>query len=85
VRRTAELFRFDPFAAISEGTLLVVAEPRDAERLSAALAEKGVPNAVCGEVVPAGDGLKILRGGRARTLEHPVSDPYWKLAAELSR
>jgi hydrogenase expression/formation protein HypE len=85
VRKTAELFGFDPFSAISEGTLLAVAEPRDADRLAAAFADAGVPCADCGEVVPASEGLTISSGGSVRALEHPVSDPYWKLAAELAR
>jgi hypothetical protein len=29
--------------------------------------------------------LKVIRGGVATELKHPVTDPYWKLAAELSR
>jgi len=85
VRKTAELFKFDPFCAISEGTLLVVAEARDAERLKTALVSGGVPSAVCGEVVPAEEGLTVIHGGTKRALEHPKTDPYWTLAAELAR
>lgn len=85
VRKTAELFKFDPFCVISEGTLLVVAEARDAERLKAALTGRGVPSAVCGEVVSAKEGLTIIHGGKKRALEHPKTDPYWTLAAELAR
>jgi hydrogenase maturation factor len=85
VRRTAEVFGFDPFCAISEGTLLAMVSAGQSERLVAAFKRRGIPSAVCGEVVPRGRGLKVLKGGRARDLVHPETDPYWALVAELSR
>jgi hydrogenase expression/formation protein HypE len=73
VRKTAELFGFDPYA-----------DGRDADELVAALAAEGIPSAVCGELVPETEGVRVIRGGVATELVHPVADPYWKLAAELS-
>jgi hydrogenase expression/formation protein HypE len=84
IRRTADLFGHDMFSAISEGTLLAIVAPEEAEGLVAALGEGGIPAAVCGEVVPESDGLRLVRGGAETTLEHPVTDPYWALAAEFS-
>lgn len=85
VRRTAELFRFDPFCSISEGTLLVVVDKRQAGALGAALGERGIVSAVCGEIVPEAAGLTVSHGGKERALEHPKVDPYWAIAAELAR
>ena len=85
VRRTAELFKFDPFSSISEGTLIAVVDAGEALELQAALAARGVLSAVCGEVVPAKEGLTVVRGGEMTVLEHPKTDPYWALAAELAR
>lgn len=85
IRKTAEVFGFDPFCAISEGTLLAMVAPGQADRLVAAFKRKGIPSAICGEVVPRGRGLKVFKGGRARDLVHPETDPYWALAAEFSR
>jgi hydrogenase maturation factor len=84
IKKTAELFDFDMYAAISEGTLIAIAAPAEADRLVDALAERGIPGAVCGEIVPAGDGLRITGGGVEKELTHPVTDPYWTLAAEFS-
>lgn len=85
VRRTAELFGFDPFSAISEGTLIAIVAARDADRLVAALGRRGTPVAVCGEVVPRARGCRVVKDGRERPLVHPVADPYWTLAAEFSK
>jgi len=85
VKRTAEIFDFDPFCSISEGTLIVAVDGRDAGELVAALAAEGISSACCGEIVPEKEGVKVIRGGGATELKHPVVDPYWKLAAELSQ
>jgi hydrogenase maturation factor len=85
IRRTAELFKFDPFAAISEGTLIAMADERDADGLIRALEDEGIPAATVGEVVNAAEGLKIMGRSGERPLEHPTVDPYWVLAAEFSK
>jgi len=84
IRRTADLFGFDMFSAISEGTLLAVVAPEEADALVATLGENGIPAAVCGEIVPEDQGLRLVQDGREAALEHPVTDPYWALAAEFS-
>jgi hydrogenase expression/formation protein HypE len=85
IRKTAELFNFDPFSSISEGTLIAMIGPREADSLVKALGEQGIPASVVGEVVPAMKGMKILKGREERTLEHPKVDPYWILAARFSQ
>ena len=85
VRKTAELFRFDPFCAISEGTLIAIVDGRQAGPLGDALGAHGIVSAVCGEIVPKEEGLLVSHGGRERPLEHPTTDPYWAIAAQLAR
>ncbi|HVO76783.1 MAG TPA: AIR synthase-related protein, partial [Candidatus Bathyarchaeia archaeon] len=85
VRRTAELFKFDPFSAISEGTLIAIVDGREAAGLEAALTARGIVSAICGGVVHERDGITVIRGDEAAVLEHPKTDPYWALAAELAR
>jgi len=85
IRKTADVFGFDPFCAISEGTLLAMVHPGEADRLVAAFNRKAIPSAICGEVVARGRGLKVIKGGRARDLHHPETAPYWELAAAFSR
>ncbi len=84
VKKTAELFGFDPFSSISEGTLIAAVDGRDADELVEALAAEGIASASCGEIVSEAEGLRVIRGGETTELTHPVSDPYWKLAAEFS-
>jgi hydrogenase maturation factor len=84
IRKTAELFDFDMYAAISEGTLIAIVSPDEADELVAAMKDEGIPGAVCGELVPEEDGLTIVSGGEESELVHPVTDPYWTLAAEFS-
>jgi hydrogenase maturation factor len=85
IRRTAELFRFDPFAAISEGTLLAMVDRKDVKGLIAAMKDAGIAAAEAGEVVAAKEGLRVAGGSGERALEHPLVDPYWILAAEFSK
>ena len=85
IKKTAETFKFDPFCAISEGTLLVIVDRNEALDLVDAFGKQGVLSSIIGEVVPKKNGLKIVSGGKERTLEHPKVDPYWTLAAEFSK
>ncbi|MDD5593593.1 MAG: AIR synthase family protein [Candidatus Margulisbacteria bacterium] len=85
IKKTAELFSFDPFCAISEGTLIAMVDKKEAGRLVEAFKQKGILSAVAGEVVPKKQGLKIVSRGKERTLGHPKTDPYWQLMAELSK
>jgi hydrogenase expression/formation protein HypE len=85
IRKTADLFRFDPFSAISEGTLIAMVDRKDTDALIGALKDQGIPAAVAGEVVAAEEGMKIIGRTGERVLEHPKVDPYWILAAEFSK
>ena len=85
IKRTAELFSFDPFCAISEGTLLAIVDKGEADRLVAVFGNNGILSGVAGEVTAKEQGIKIVSGGRERTLEHPKVDPYWTLVEELSK
>jgi len=80
IKRTAKLFDFDPFCAISEGTLLAIVSRQEADKLVTAFKREGILSAIVGEVVPAKQGLKI----DGRVLEHPKVDPYWQLVERLS-
>lgn len=85
IRRTADLFGFDPFVAISEGTLLLMVDAAQAPALLKEYEAHGILAAVIGEVVPAADGLIVVSGSGSRVLTHPVVDPYWGLADRLAR
>lgn len=85
IKRTAELFKFDPFCSISEGTLIAAVDKDEAKGLVDTLSAEGIMTSIIGEVVPKDKGLKVISKGKERTLEHPIVDPYWILAAEFSK
>lgn len=85
VKKTAELFKFDPFCSISEGTLIAMVGKKEANSVVKALNRKGILAQVAGEIVPKSKGLKIIKNGKERTLEYPKVDPYWILAAKFSK
>ncbi|MCX7623184.1 MAG: AIR synthase family protein, partial [Thermomicrobium sp.] len=77
VAKICELFGMDPYAAISEGTLIVTVRPHKVDALLAALAAKGIAASVVGEVLPPERGRTIVVDGEERPLEHPRVDPFW--------
>lgn len=85
IKKTAELFDFDPFCAISEGTLLAIADKKDSAKLIEAFNSKGILSGIVGEVVPKKEGLYIKSGNTSRILEHPKVDPYWIIMDRLSK
>jgi hydrogenase maturation factor len=79
-------FGIDPYAAISEGTLLITARPDAKGAVIKRLADKGINAAVIGEVTDAAKGVRVTEAGRERALEHPVTDPFWPaFAAAMER
>jgi hydrogenase maturation factor len=84
IKKTAELFNFDPFCAISEGTLLVMVDPKEADTLVSAFNKQGILSNVIGEVVSKEAGIRIVSRAGERELLHPKVDPYWEIAAKLA-
>lgn len=85
IKRTAELFNFNPFCAISEGTLIAIVDKNAADELVAAFKHNAILSGVAGEVTAREQGIKIVSGGKERILDHPKVDPYWTLVEELSK
>jgi hydrogenase expression/formation protein HypE len=73
-RAFAEVLKFDPFALIASGALLVVASRRSAPQLLRSYALSKIPAAVIGEIRPAREGIEILEGGHTIPLRVPVRD-----------
>ncbi|MBN3033743.1 MAG: AIR synthase family protein [Candidatus Saganbacteria bacterium] len=85
IEKTAGLFAFDPFAAISEGTLLVIVAKDEADRLVGAFGGNNILSSVIGEVTAGNEGIVIVKDGKGTVLEHPRVDPYWALVERLSK
>src|SRR3989339_1937479 len=85
IAKTAELFDFDPLAAISEGTLIAIVDHNSADKLVAAFEQAGILSAIIGEVVSPEVGVLIEDGRKSRKLEHPTVDPYWQLVERFTK
>ncbi len=67
----------DPFAAISEGTLIITCRPHKAEAVVAALAAKNITSSIVGELTAPEKGMVLIDHGRETPLVHPIVDPFW--------
>ncbi|MFH1382895.1 MAG: AIR synthase family protein [Chloroflexota bacterium] len=71
-------FKIDPYASISEGTLILACRPQKAGEIVAALTGKGIKASVVGELTPKEAGMVLVESGKEKKLEHPIVDPFWK-------
>jgi len=67
----------DPYAAISEGTLILSCRPEHSAGIVRVLGDRGIPASVAGELAPAGSGMRIVSGGCEMEFVHPRLDPFW--------
>lgn len=75
-RRICAHFGIDPYASISEGTLIITVNQKGAPGVLARLKAKGIAASAIGEVT-SGGAITVLEAGSERALEHPVTDPFW--------
>ena len=71
-------FGIDPYASISEGTLIIICRPHKADAVVGALTAKGIPSSIVGEMTPPERGMVLVRQGKEEELIHPIVDPFWK-------
>lgn len=77
VKIICDLFDMDPYISISEGTLLATCKPHKVDEALQTLTDENIDAAVIGEIVPAGEGRKLIEAGQEKPLEHPQVDPFW--------
>jgi len=87
IAAVARELNFDPWAAISEGTLLAAVAPGSVAAVRAALAAKGIPAWPIGRFdsglvrnISTRSGL-LVRNGVTKPLPEPAQDPFWALFA----
>jgi len=67
----------DPYAAISEGTLIISVKPHKAQAVLEALHSKGIKASDVGELTPPEKGIVVIEGGQEKPFKHPRVDPFW--------
>lgn len=71
-------FGIDPYASISEGTLIISCREHKAEKVVKALTQKGIASSIAGELINSEYGMILVEKGKEKKLEHPVVDPFWR-------
>lgn len=79
VRETCEFFEIDPWAAISEGTLIAAVRSDGVEDVLSALDEEGIPAADVGRVI---EGSEVIVNDEP--IDHPDVDPFWGAMEEYA-
>lgn len=70
---------FDPWAAISEGTLLVAAQPDRVGQVMSAWEQAGIESWEIGCFTGSMSEVRAKRKGREETVSEPEKDPFWDL------
>jgi hydrogenase expression/formation protein HypE len=77
VEEICSLFDIDPYASISEGTLIIACREHRAHEVVAALSQKGIPSSIVGQLIDPKHGMILVEEGKEKKLEHPLVDPFW--------
>jgi hydrogenase expression/formation protein HypE len=78
VPEICKYFGIDPYASISEGTLIISCRDHKAQKVVDALTKKGIASSIVGELIKPELGIVLVEKGRERKLKHPIVDPFWK-------
>jgi len=78
VTEICRYFGIDPYASISEGTLIIACREHKAEKVVKALSRKGIKSSIVGELVNPKQGMILVEKGKEKKLKHPVVDPFWQ-------
>jgi len=78
IEEVCRLFEIDPYASISEGTLIIACREPRARDVVKALSGKGIKSSVVGELTKTEKGMVLVEKGKEKKLEHPIVDPFWR-------
>jgi len=77
VEEICQYFDIDPYASISEGTLIIACREHKAQEVVTALSQKGIKSSIVGEMTEPEKGMILIEDGKEKKLEHPIVDPFW--------
>jgi hydrogenase expression/formation protein HypE len=78
VPEICRLFNIDPYASISEGTLIISCRKHKATEVVRSLNARGISSSIVGELTDLESGMILVEEGEEKTLEHPLEDPFWR-------
>lgn len=77
VKEICSLFNIDPYASISEGTLIITCREHKTGEVVKVLENKGIRASIVGELIDKKHGMLVREHGQDKKLEHPGVDPFW--------
>jgi len=78
VKEICSYFGIDPYASISEGTLIIACGEHRAREVVETLSHKGIASSIVGELINPKHGIILAEEGKEKKLKHPIVDPFWK-------
>ena len=78
VAQVCRFFGIDPYASISEGTLIIACRENKAQDVVKALSRRGIKSSIVGELTKPETGMVLVEKGKEKKLEHPIVDPFWR-------
>jgi hydrogenase maturation factor len=78
ITEICSLFGIDPYASISEGTLIAACRPHKADEVVKTITQKDIKASIAGEFTEASSGMVLVKNGQDTPLRHPNVDPFWK-------
>jgi hydrogenase maturation factor len=78
VEEICSYFDIDPYASISEGTLIIACREHKAREVVEALSKKDIKSSIIGELTEPSNGMILVSEGTEEKLQHPIVDPFWK-------
>jgi len=78
VPEICRLFGIDPYASISEGTLVIACRPAKADADVKTISAKDINASIVGELTPKEKGMVLVEKGKEKELKHPIVDPFWR-------
>jgi hydrogenase expression/formation protein HypE len=79
VEAVAAALHFDPWAAISEGTLLAAVAPDSVREVQSSWSRAGIPSFAIGRFEGRARASSVRRNGHEVELGEPGQDPFWNL------
>jgi len=78
VMKICSCFGIDPYASISEGTLIIACKANKAQTIVKALSREDIKSSIVGELTQPDKGMVLVEKGKTKKLKHPIVDPFWK-------
>jgi hydrogenase expression/formation protein HypE len=78
-KKICEIYKIDPLKLISSGCMLIIADPKNKDKLMQEMKKQNIQVSLIGEVTSANDKIKLVAGGTSTEILPPESDELYKV------